>query len=89
MIIGWLRLGLVMLVILSVVYLLVSIYSRSVRREKLEKRFDAGGVEGDRDAYIEQGMAEYEHGLKKRLIWLVYIIPMVVMAVIVYVVNWD
>lgn len=89
MIIGWLRLGLVMLVVLSVVYLLVSIYSRSVRREKLEKHFDAGGVEGDRDAYIEQGMAEYEHGLKKRLIWLVYIIPMVVMAVIVYVVNWD
>ncbi len=30
-------------VVLTVVYLVVSIYSRSVRREKLEKQWDAGG----------------------------------------------
>ncbi|MGB8815580.1 MAG: hypothetical protein WCC57_20575 [Paracoccaceae bacterium] len=74
---------------LSVVYVLVSIYSRSIRREKLEKRFDAGGVEGDRDTYIREGMAAYEHGLRKRLIWLVYIIPTVVVGVTVYLVNYQ
>ena len=40
MILGWIRLILMALVGLTVVYFLVSIYSRSVRREKLEKRFD-------------------------------------------------
>lgn len=74
---------------LTVIYLLVSIYSRSVRREKLEKKFDAGGIEGDRDAYIEAGMDAYRHGLRRRLIWLVYIIPTVAVAVTVYLVNYQ
>lgn len=74
---------------LTVVYVLVSIYSASVQREKLEKKFDAGGIEGDRDAYINAGMEAYRHGLQHRLIWLVYIIPTVVVAVTVYLVNYQ
>ena len=89
MIFGWIRLVLLALAGLTVIYLLVSIYSRSVRREKLEKRFDAGGVEGDRDTYIAEGMAAYEHGLRKRLIWLVIILPLAAMAATVYFVNWN
>ncbi len=88
MIFGWIRLAFVAFVLLTVVYLLVSVYSKSVRREKLEKRFDAGGVEGDRDAYIEAGMAAYRGGLRKRLILLVYIVPIVSTAVTVYFVNY-
>lgn len=76
---------------LSVIYVLVSIYSRSVRRERLEKEYDAGLPEGDapvtRDDYIAQGMAVYEHGLRKRLILLVYIIPAVVIVLTVYFVD--
>jgi len=45
--------------ILTVVYLLVSIYSRSVRREKLEKRWDGepaneGLPRSERDAFVER-----------------------------------
>jgi hypothetical protein len=87
MIFGWIRLFVFGFVGLTVIYWLVSVYSRSVRRETLEKRFDAGDVEGDRDAYIAQGMTKYEKGLRKRLIWLVYIIPMVAMALTIYFVN--
>ncbi len=77
---------------LTVIYVLVSIYSRSVRREKLEKRWDTdpaheGATGSARDAFIQDGMDHYEHGLRKRLIWLVYVIPMVAVAVIVYFVN--
>lgn len=74
---------------LTVIYVLVAIYSRSVRREKLEKKYDAGGIEGDRDTYIAEGMLAYEHGLKRRLLWLVYIIPTVVVVVTVYFVNYQ
>ncbi len=88
MIFGWIRLAFVAFVLLTVIYLLVSVYSRSVRREKLEKRFDAGGVEGDRDAYIEAGMAQYRKGLRRRLILLVYVVPVISTAVTIYVVNY-
>jgi len=76
---------------LSVVYLLVSVYSRSIRREKLEKRWDAdhpdGGDPAARDAYIEAGMTAYHHSLRRRLIVLVYVLPLLAMAVIMYFVN--
>ena len=83
--------GLVRLVILggivmTAAYFLISIYSRSVRREKLEKRWDAEHPEGDdpeaRDAYIEQGMAEYHAGFRPKLILLVYVLPVVLVAAI-------
>lgn len=74
---------------LTVVYWLVAIYSRSVRRERLEKEFDAGDVEGVRDDYIKAGLDEYEHGLRRKLIVLVYIIPAAIVAVTVYFVNYQ
>ncbi len=87
MIFGWIRLLLMALVLLTIIYFVVGIYSRSVRREKLEKRFDAGGIDGDRAVYIEAGMKAYDKGLKKRLLWLIYILPLTAMAVTAYLVN--
>ena len=74
---------------LTIVYWLVALYSRSERRERLEKEFDAGGVEGARDDYIKAGMDRYEHGLRRKLIVLVYIIPTLVVLVTVYFVNYQ
>ncbi|MES2143672.1 MAG: hypothetical protein V4516_04790 [Pseudomonadota bacterium] len=92
MIFGWIRLLVMALIGLTVVYFLVSIYSRSVRREKLEKEWDTdpareGAPEADRAAFIEAGMEAYRHGLKRRLLWLIYIIPMIVFVTIIYNVN--
>ena len=78
---------------LSIVYWAISVYSRSVRREKLEKRWDADHAgQPDPEArrtYVETGMARYEKGFRKKLIWLVYIVPLVIMAVIYYLTNYT
>jgi hypothetical protein len=92
MIFELLRVAVVEFLGLTVVYFLVSVYSRSVRREKLEKHWDGdpaneGKPGAERSAFIAEGMQHYEHGLRKRLIWLVYVIPMVAVAVIIYFVN--
>lgn len=89
MILGFFRLMLFGAVAMTVVYVLVSVYSRSVRREWLEKKFDAGGVPGDRDTYIAQGMQAYEQGLRRKLIWLVYIIPAVVFTTVFWTLNFS
>lgn len=76
---------------LTLLYWLVSVYSRSVRREKLEKSWDEdaheGADEAARDAFIAQGMAKYEHGLRKKLILLIYVIPPIVVAAIMVIIN--
>lgn len=74
--------------VLMVIYLCITVYSRSVRREKLEDWWAAEPVEGmTREAYIAEGMAKYESGLRKQLIWLVFIIPPVVAGTIIYFIN--
>ena len=72
---------------LTVLYWIVLTYARSVHREKLEHQFDAGGIGGLRESFIAEGMTHYEHGLHKRLIVLVYIIPVALIVVIAYFVN--
>ena len=72
---------------LTAVYNLVSIYSRSVRREKLENEFDSGGITGTRETHVAEGMTKYENGLRKRLILLVFVIPIAMIVVIAYMVN--
>lgn len=89
MIFGWIRLAVVGYVGLTIIYFIMKIYLRSVRREALEKQFDAGGMDGDRDAFIETGMARYDKGLNKNLLWLIYIIPTVAFVATIYVLNFQ
>jgi hypothetical protein len=76
------------LIALTVLYLAISWYSRSVRRRKMERDWEEAGRPGDRSTYIETGMAQYEQSLRKRLIWLVYIVPVVTVVVIIYLTNF-
>jgi hypothetical protein len=73
---------------LTVLYFLVSIYSRSTQREELEKEWDAAQGPGERDDYIAAGMAAYEKGLRKKLIWLVYVIPTLAVIAAIYLLNF-
>lgn len=87
---GLIRLIVFGFLFLSVIYVSISLYSRSVRRERLEKRWDEEHPDADnggREAYIDEGMAAYQRGFRRKLILLVYIVPMVAVAVILYLTN--
>ena len=73
---------------LGVIYLSISWYSRSVRTEKLEKEYDANPVAGmTRDAYVRQGVEAYNNSFRPKLIGLVFVIPPLIVATIIYVTN--
>ncbi|WP_415183355.1 hypothetical protein [Phaeovulum sp.] len=78
---------------LSLIYFLMSVYSRSLARERLEKEWaedpPEGSGETERDAYIRAGMRDYEKSLRKKLVVLVYIIPALVIGVTIYLVNYQ
>lgn len=88
---GLIRLVIFGFVLMSIAYGAISLYSRSVRREKLEKHWaedQPGDVESAaRDAYIEAGMKAYHQGLRRKLILLVYILPTIAVAAILYLTN--
>ncbi|MCV2882307.1 hypothetical protein [Actibacterium sp. XHP0104] len=91
---GFIRLFIIVIVAQAILYVVVSVYSRSVRREKMEDSADEKIAQGDldpglRDAYIEGGMLDYEQSLRKKLIWGVIVLPMAAVLVLIYVTNFG
>ena len=88
---GFVRLVLFGFLAMSVVYLSISVYSRSVRREKLEDAWAEEHVGSDdmaaRDAYVAKGIKAYNASFRPKLIGLVYIVPTVIVMTIVYITN--
>lgn len=75
-------------------YLLLRIYIRSLRREKLEQIWDERhpGLPGNTPArreFVRRSMVGFERTLKSRLLWLVFVVPTLVIIGIVIQVNWQ
>jgi len=84
-----LRLMFILLIVLSVIYIGVSIYSRRMRRLKLEARWDSKEVlTTDREAFIQRGLKKYDKSFRRKLILGVYIVPFTIIMVLVYVTNF-
>ena len=78
---------------LSVIYLSVAVYSRSVWREKLEKAWaednPASTDTSAHDAFVAKGITDYNASYRPKLIALVYVVPTVIVAGIVYITNTN
>jgi len=75
-------------VILTVIYIAVSLYSRSVRRAKLEREWDEEIGHGDRDDFVREGLEHYDRSLRRKLILGVYIVPALIVGTIIYITNY-
>ncbi|QGY00003.1 hypothetical protein EI983_17690 [Roseovarius faecimaris] len=83
-----LRLMVIGFVVLTIIYVCLSLYSRSVRKRKLAEWWEEEGKPGDLDAYIDAGLEEYDGSLRRKLILGVYVIPFTVMCIIIYLTNF-
>lgn len=86
---GFIKLFAIGMVVLTVVYISLSLYSRATRRDKLEKAWDDEGMTGDRDAFIDNGLREYDGSVRRKLILGVYIVPITAIAAIIYFTNFH
>ena len=89
--IGFLRLAVLAAIGLSAAYWLMATYMRSLRREALEKEWDAVAGAGlpPRETHVETGLAAYETSLRRKLIWLVVVVPLVLFGLVLYLMNFT
>jgi len=87
--IALLRLMVPLLLVLTLIYIGLSLYSRHRRREKLITRWNGNRLTGDRETFIRRGLAKYDHSLRRKLILGVYVIPLGLIAIIVYYTNFT
>ncbi|WP_370399339.1 hypothetical protein [Sulfitobacter sp. JB4-11] len=74
-------------VVMTVVYVCLSFYSRSVRRGKLEEKWHQGPQKVDKQTFVQRGLERYDGSIRKKLIWGVYVVPMVLVVLIIYLTN--
>ena len=88
--IGFLRAIVIWAVAGAIAYFILRIYARSLRREALEKEWDADPKSdaAARDAFIEKGMTDYEGSLRNRLLLIIFVLPFIVIATLLYLVNY-
>jgi hypothetical protein len=87
---GLVRLALILLVGLTIIYVMLALYFRSLRKENLEKEWDEApqsDAPGARDEFIAAGMAEYRGSLRRKLLLGVYVVPVVLIGVVTYLTN--
>jgi hypothetical protein len=82
------RLMVVGFIVLSVIYVCLSLYSRAVRKGKLRAEWEEGPQDQPLDAFLEEGLAEYDKSLRRKLILSVYVIPLILVSVVVYLTNF-
>ncbi|APE42134.1 hypothetical protein BOO69_00960 [Sulfitobacter alexandrii] len=76
-------------VVLTVIYVCLSYYSRSVRRAKLRKKWYDGKQLVDRETFVQRGLERYDGSIRRKLILGVYIVPVVVVGAIIYLTNFS
>ena len=86
---GLVRLIVFGFIFLTVIYVALSLYSRSVRRAKLRQEWEDEGMEGDKDDWVRAGLKDYDNSLRRKLILGVYVIPLAVIGTIIYLVNYT
>lgn len=86
--IATLRATVLVFVILTVIYVVLSFYSRAVRRAKLERQWKTDIKAGDRDVFVREGMKKYDTSLRKKLILGVYLLPATFVGFLIYVTNF-
>lgn len=82
------RLMVVGFIVLSVIYVCLSLYSRAVRKGKLRAEWNEGPQEQPVDEFLDEGLAEYDKSLRRKLILSVYVIPVILVSVVIYLTNF-
>ncbi|MBC7131598.1 MAG: hypothetical protein H5U16_00645 [Roseovarius sp.] len=84
-----LRLVIFGLIVLTGVYLALLWHLCARHRARMARDWQEAGRPGDRDAYIAEGMAQYEPRLRRRLLWLVYILPVTAIGLLIWLTNFN
>lgn len=85
----WIRNIVVILLILSVIYVVLSVSSRARQKQKLTSSYEAMQHEEPKTEYIAKGMQKYERSLKPKLIAGVFLFPLFIAALLAYLAQYS
>ena len=80
----WVRNIVLILFVLTLIYLALSTVSRLRHRRKLIADYKTEHAKAPEDEFIAKGIAKYERSLKPKLFMGVYLFPLAVISLLIY-----
>lgn len=82
--IGWIWRGVTLFIILTAVYVVLTITRRMKEKHRLKQAYAETDGVVDKETYMEAGMTKYNRSLKAKLVLGVYLIPLAIGAFLTY-----
>jgi len=87
MIIIWIRNIVIIFVLLSIIYVILSLVSRFKQRAKLKIEYDVEKPAEEKDEFVAKGMQKYQRSIRPKLFLGVYVIPFIILIGLLYLAN--
>lgn len=84
MLIGWIRNAVILLLLLTIIYGILTFINRVKEKDRLKKQHVADVATDSIDNFVTKGMVKYNKSLRAKLLLGVYLFPLAVFAVLVY-----
>ena len=82
--IGVIRWAVLLFLLLTVVYAILTFTNRSKQRDHLKDEYSQSDKSIELDEYMDHGMSKYNRSLKGKLVLGVYLFPLIVFCTLVY-----
>ncbi|SMX26611.1 hypothetical protein TRP8649_00695 [Pelagimonas phthalicica] len=89
MMFAMLRFLVLALIVQTVIFVILWIRWRNAKQEELEQDWLSQGQPDDREQFIDQGLAESGKQRRTMLFLLVYVLPICIVASIIYLTNFH
>ena len=83
-----LRLIFMLLLILTAIYWSLVLWLRAAERDRLEREWQEVRPPLPLHRFVENGMRDYRGSLRRKLLWGVYVVPLGLIALLIYLVNY-
>ncbi|PHS38289.1 MAG: hypothetical protein COA91_08555 [Robiginitomaculum sp.] len=83
----WIRNIVIIFVLLSIIYVILSLVSRFKQRAKLKIEYDASKPDTAKDEFVAKGMQKYARSFRSKLFLGVYVIPLIIFVGLLYLAN--
>ncbi len=80
----WVRNIVIIFLLLSAVFAVMSFLSRLKQRDRLNADFERSDKLLDKEEYIAKGLQKYNRSYRPKLIFSVYLVPLVVIGILLY-----
>lgn len=85
----WVRNIVLILFVLTIIYVTLSTLSRIRRRRQLNLDYKTSKPETSKDEFMSKGMRKYERSLRPKLFIFVYLFPLAVMLLLIYLAQYS